>query len=298
MTLLTVAGYLSSCNSETESISGNYTYQQVTSGEGEQVKDGEYIILDLKVIDNNDSVWFDRKADSNPMVVLKDSAKWADGTEGVYEIFYYAKKGDSLVVDLTVEDFFANTVKIAVPETALDIENLTMYWKVREILGYDDYYSYMMALEEERMRETTEAETASIEEYIAGQGWEVTSQSPSGVRVIVHEVGTGDNVASGQTITVNYSGFFLDGQLFDTSLEEIARENNQYMEGRPYAPYTLVIDQTSVITGWHEGFKELNEGSKATFIIPSALGYGERGNPPVIPGNTILRFDVELVDIE
>ena len=76
-----------------------------------------------------------------------------------------------------------------------------------------------------------------------------------------------------------------DGSKFDSSYDR-----NQ--------PISFVLGQHQVIPGWDEGIALMNVGSKFKLIIPSNLGYGERGFPPVIPANATLVFETELVDVK
>jgi FKBP-type peptidyl-prolyl cis-trans isomerase len=89
----------------------------------------------------------------------------------------------------------------------------------------------------------------------------------------------------------------LSGKLFDTSIEANAKAAGVQQPGRPYEPISVVLGEHRVISGWDEGLLLLNEGSKATFIIPSNLAYGERPNGE-IPGYSTLVFDIELVKVK
>lgn len=85
------------------------------------------------------------------------------------------------------------------------------------------------------------------------------------------------------TFTAHYTGWLKrDGMKFDSSLDR----------GSP-----LVLGVGQVIPGWTEGLQLMTVGSKYKFIIPSDIGYGERGSPPSIPANADLVFDVELLDV-
>jgi FKBP-type peptidyl-prolyl cis-trans isomerase len=91
----------------------------------------------------------------------------------------------------------------------------------------------------------------------------------------------------------------LDGTHFDSSVKEIAQEKGLYNPARePYSPYDVTIDQTSVIRGWHDALKVLKKGSKATVYIPSTLGYGPQPYSEVIKENSILVFDLEIVELK
>lgn len=107
----------------------------------------------------------------------------------------------------------------------------------------------------------------------------------SGLRLIEHIKGKGDNPQAGQKVTVHYSGFLQTGTKFDSSHDR-------------GTPFEFVLGQGQVIKGWDEGISQLKKGGKSTLIIPPDLGYGERGAGGVIPPNATLLFEVELVDFE
>ena len=107
----------------------------------------------------------------------------------------------------------------------------------------------------------------------------------SGLRIIEHIKGKGNNPKSGQKVKVHYSGFLQTGTKFDSS-----HDRGQ--------PFEFVLGQGQVIKGWDEGIAQLKKGGKSTLIIPPDLGYGERGAGGVIPPNSTLLFEVELIDFE
>jgi FKBP-type peptidyl-prolyl cis-trans isomerase FkpA len=96
------------------------------------------------------------------------------------------------------------------------------------------------------------------------------------------KVGSGPKVTSGDTVTVKYSGAFMDGSIFDSS------DN-----------FTYVHKATGqrLIPGWEEGIELLNKGSRATFLFPSSLAYGTSGYY-IIPPYSPLIFVIEVVDIK
>jgi peptidylprolyl isomerase len=106
----------------------------------------------------------------------------------------------------------------------------------------------------------------------------------SGLKYIILQQGNGPKADSGKTVVVHYSGYLPDGTRFDSSVE---RDE----------PFSFVVGLKMVIPGWEEGISLLNKGSKARFIIPSALAYGPR-QVGKIPPNSNLIFDVELLDVK
>ena len=107
----------------------------------------------------------------------------------------------------------------------------------------------------------------------------------SGLRMIVKENGSGDKPKSGQVVSVHYTGYLEDGNVFDSSFRR-----NQ--------PFEFPVGQGRVIKGCDEAFIDMNVGSKRTLIIPPELGYGSRGAGAAIPPNSTLIFDVEILEIK
>jgi FKBP-type peptidyl-prolyl cis-trans isomerase len=113
-------------------------------------------------------------------------------------------------------------------------------------------------------------------------GSEVTTAS--GLKYIDEVVGTGVSPKTGQNVTVHYTGTLVDGTKFDSSVDR----------GQPY---TFRIGTGGVIKGWDEGIMTMKAGGKRRLIIPAELGYGASGNPPKIPPNATLLFEVELLSV-
>lgn len=111
------------------------------------------------------------------------------------------------------------------------------------------------------------------------------SKTASGLNYFITECGAGEKLKSGDKVTVNYTGLLTDGTKFDSSLDR-----NQ--------TFSFPLGAGKVIKGWDEGVQLLHVGDRATFIIPSTLGYGTRGAGGVIPPNATLIFIIEVVGIE
>lgn len=97
-------------------------------------------------------------------------------------------------------------------------------------------------------------------------------------------VGDGDEAVAGKRVTVEYTGMFEDGRPFDSSV------------GR--GPFSFPLGAGRVIKGWDMGVAGMRVGGKRRLTIPSELGYGSRGAGNVIPPDTTLVFEVELLRVE
>jgi len=110
-------------------------------------------------------------------------------------------------------------------------------------------------------------------------------KTESGLEYIEIEAGSGVQAESGKEVSVHYTGKFQDGRTFDSSL---ARG----------VPISFQLGVGRVIKGWDEGIAMMKVGGKAQLVIPPELAYGKNGAGEVIPPNTTLVFDVELVEVK
>ena len=130
-----------------------------------------------------------------------------------------------------------------------------------------------------REEEAKKAAQEALDKLAAG-----FDQTDSGLRYKIIQKGSGAQAEKGKSVSVHYEGSLDNGQVFDSSY-------------RRKDPITFNLGIGQVIQGWDEGIALLKEGDKARFVIPSYLGYGERGAGGVIPPNATLVFDVELVKV-
>ena len=134
---------------------------------------------------------------------------------------------------------------------------------------------------EAREKEAREAMLRKVEQEIDNR-YPNAVRTPSGLRYVITKDGKGtSSPRMGQEVTVHYQGTLLNGKIFDSSL---ARKQ----------PAVFRVGQ--VIEGWNEALQMMKKGEKRTLIIPPDLGYGEYGYPGIIPPNSYLIFDVELLD--
>jgi FKBP-type peptidyl-prolyl cis-trans isomerase len=99
------------------------------------------------------------------------------------------------------------------------------------------------------------------------------------------KVGTGPEAVSGKTVTVHYVGTLTNGSKFDSS-----RDRGQ--------GFTFRLGAGQVIQGWDKGVAGMKVGGMRKLTIPPEMAYGARGFPPVIPPNSTLVFEVELLDVK
>ncbi len=125
----------------------------------------------------------------------------------------------------------------------------------------------------------------------------------SGLEITFTKEANGEKPKPTDVVNLYYAGFFADGRIFDTNIEETAKEFDVYNEQRAadprgYAPIPMPYSPDArMIPGFREGVQQMKVGDKAILFIPSHLAYGERGNRG-IPPNTDLIFEIEMVSIK
>jgi FKBP-type peptidyl-prolyl cis-trans isomerase len=125
----------------------------------------------------------------------------------------------------------------------------------------------------------------------------VLKTTATGLKYVITSPSTKLKAQKGDTVLVNYAGRGLDDKLFDSSIEKLAKGAGLNQPGRAYEPLQVVIGTDNIIAGWNEGLLLLNEGAKATLVIPSNLAYGATGYGDIKPYSTLV-FDIELVKVK
>jgi FKBP-type peptidyl-prolyl cis-trans isomerase len=108
---------------------------------------------------------------------------------------------------------------------------------------------------------------------------------------------SGIKVAVGDSVKVNYTGKLVNNIVFDTSIESIAKQSSIYNAQRSYEPLSYVHGVGRVIVGFDYAVSSMQKGDKVRVLIPSFFGYG-RNPTGAIPANSVLIFELELVDVK
>jgi len=288
---------MSSCQKTkvTEKDGIEYTYIKEGS---EKAPNGHFLLYNLQITNGSDSVIYTTADQPMPGYLMANDSMPA--TNGMDEIFLHLKKGDSIVFQSTAKIIFGENVPPFLKEDETVKVNLGAF-EVMDETAIQAYFEKMMAAEDSKRADRAVAllaeEAKVIEAYGAEKGLTL-QKTANGLYYAIETEGTGETTTPGTTMYVNYAGYLLDGTLFDTSYAEIATANNMFNEGREYGPLPVNVGMGQVIPGWDEGLMLLKKGSKAKFLIPSPLGYGETGAGGMIGPNSILVFDVEVTDVQ
>ncbi len=189
--------------------------------------------------------------------------------DGKYSVFGYTVKGFDVVQKIRKGDTIKKITIIRKGKEAKKFDAIKVF---------DDYMKQKKAQEEKQM----EAKKKLAEELATKKANAQTDES--GLKILIEKEGNGRKPKAGEWVQVHYTGYLPDGTKFDSS----------YDRGQPIV---FQVGKGQVIAGWDKGIMQLKEGSKAYLFIPPYLGYGERGAGNVIPPNSDLIFEVELVKI-
>ena len=117
------------------------------------------------------------------------------------------------------------------------------------------------------------------------KNWPEAKKTQTGLRYIVLSEGQGDTPKPGDRVSVLYVGRLLQGKVFDSN------DDKEH-------PFIFRVRRDMVIEGWDQVLQMMKKGEKRLVIIPPELAYGTRGQPPKIPRNSTLVFEIELLDFK
>ncbi len=160
-----------------------------------------------------------------------------------------------------------------------------------QMMTVEDMQAALMAMQQAAAERQAQERAAAIETNLAAANEALAANAKlegvvsteSGLQYKVETTGEGATPTASDTVTVHYEGRLVDGTVFDSSIQR----------GEP-----ATFPVNGVIPGWTEALQLMTVGSKWQLTIPPDLAYGENGAGAIIPPNSALIFDVELIGIE
>ncbi len=274
-------------------------YAILKPGNGEKIKIGDVITFQMTQKTDKDSVLGSTYQMGQPAMAQVQPSK---NVGDLMDVFSILSVNDSVLIKVPTDSIFAGHDDRRPPFFPKG-SFINFLVKIQKTQSLESAMAERNAkMEKERAEKAAmatqlkAAEAATMAKYIADKKLNPQT-TPSGLKYVITQASAGKKPKAGDTLLVNYAGRTPDGKLFDSSIAEVAQAAGLQQPGRNYEPFKFVVGNGEVIPGWDEGFLLLNEGSKATLIIPSALGYGERGAGEDIKPYSPLLFDVELIKV-
>lgn len=258
-------------------------YSLFTHNTGDRIKLNDVISMNITLKTDKDSV-----LSQQPMQVQVQKSQ---NVTDMMDVFPLITMGDSVLIRVPADSVYKDHEDKR-PPIFPHGSNFNFFVKVTKVQTLDQ----AMADRNAQLEKMKAAEKVAVDKYIADNKL-VVKTTPSGLKYVITKVGLKPKPLAGDTVQVNYVGKLLSGEVFDTSIQSIAQSAGLNQPGRTFEPIRFPVGHQEVIPGWDEGLLLLNEGSKATFIIPSNLAYGEQGSGE-IPPMTPLLFNVELVSVK
>lgn len=252
----------------------NYLFLKDVSGRSATL--GDIIKINFKMMTSTDSILRDTWKEPNPAISQAQPPVFKGSPE---EAFLMMSAGDSAVFLVSADSLFEKAIRQPMPPFIEKGSFLKFLIKMEEVQSMEEF----QAMKANEYEASLAVEDATIQEYLHSNSL-MGAKQPSGLYYVQLTPGTGAKAEVGQTASVHYTGKLLSGKEFDSS--------------RTRGPFEFGIGRGQVIQGWDQGVLLMSVGEKGILILPSALGYGPRGAGSGIPPNSILIFEIELLELK
>jgi FKBP-type peptidyl-prolyl cis-trans isomerase len=224
-----------------------------------------------------DTVMFDSRDLPKPMQLPMVASVH---TGDIYEGLAMMNIGDSATFICNADSVLTKLFRFrSIPPELDSVEVIYFHVKMKDIMSKDA----MDAKREAEMKRLSEEEAGLRDAYLS-ENYPDAKPTESGLYFISQKKGKGKKPEVGQKVKVHYTGTFLNGEKFDSSVD---RDQ----------PFEFTLGQGQVIKGWDEGIAMMRKGGKAVLVIPSDIAYGPQGRGSIPPSSTLV-FEVELIDFE
>ena len=240
---------------------------------------------------------FTGKSKTGQDTTLFDSHKRGDSTGAItlsLQKTYHAcleegiimmSPGDSAEFQVNADSLYLKFFHYPIPPGVTPTTVYTFHIKLISLMSRKDIMEESMkqrAKYEQQKMVRKAMEPSIIADYLKANKYENVKPTEDSIYYLESKKGKGKEVKEGDSVAVKYKGMFLDGRIFDPGT----------------APYRIVYEKNAqVIQGWIKIIGKMHEGDKIKVIIPSALGYGDRGMGPIQPF-TPLMFEMEMLSVK
>lgn len=252
-------------------------YRLFTNNGGENPQIGDLLELTMSCSVNDTVVILPLTKNIIPMA---EPSFWSDFVEG----FSMMHKGDSASFIVDIDSSFVNLFGYnTLPPQFSSTDIMRFEVRLDDFYPESEFRFRMIENIKKNYPAETEKAASELNAYLEKSGV-VAQPTSTGLYYVKTQDGTGEKPSKGSTVKAHYTGYLLDGTVFDTSIER-------------GEPIEFVLGVGQVIPGWDEGIALMSKGEKAVLYIPYYLAYGDR-DLGVIPPFSNLVFEVELIDFK
>ena len=252
-------------------------YRLFTNNGGENPQIGDLLELTMSCSVNDTVVILPLTKNIIPMT---EPSFWSDFVEG----FSMMHKGDSASFIVDIDSSFINLFGYnTLPPQFSSTDIMRFEVRLDDFYPESEFRFRMIENIKKNYPAETEKAASELNAYLEKNGV-VAQPTSTGLYYVKTQDGTGEKPSKGSTVKAHYTGYLLDGTVFDTSIER-------------GEPIEFVLGVGQVIPGWDEGIAMMSKGEKAVLYIPYYLAYGDR-DLGVIPPFSNLVFEVELIDFK
>lgn len=290
---------LAACQQNFKKGDKGLEYKIISTGKGPKIKTGQFMQLHIAQYINNgktDSLLNDSRTNGAPIIEPFDSTTVPPE---YFKILSQVKKNDSLVIRLIVDSMFAQNPTSMPPFIKKGYHFITTVKVVNIFNTREQADSANVAeMKIKQVKDSIESikilaqDDKTLQDYFKKNNIKAT-KTPLGAYVEMIQPGAGTIIDTSVVVKVNYTGRTLDGKMFDSNTDS----SKGHVEPLVVNLTNDMSLGTSVIKGWTDGLKTINKGTKAKFYIPSPLAYGKQKMGEDLAANSILIFDIEVLDV-
>jgi len=283
--------YASSCSQGDFKIDdAGYKYKIVRSGNGPTFVNDQYIFMNMDYYYEDDSLLYTSTEKGIPVTMHYIDTIW-DKNGQLYQGLKRLKVGDSAIFKVNCSNLYEISFRGNIPYGLNPFSEITFYIGITNMTTASEFRMWQANLyktkqeELKKIKEEQLFEDISLIDLYLEESGIIAMELESGIRYVENIEGNGIKPEKGDRAVIHYTGHLLDGTKFVSSHDE-------------QIPFEFTKSAGNVIKGWEQSVAEMSIGSKYTFYIPSSLAYGETGLGNIVEPNTVVVFDIELLDIK
>lgn len=286
---------LSACKEPFKKAKDGSEYKVIANSSGKLVTGGNVLEMEI-LVKYKDSVLYSTYETGMPQFAPYDTAQFPDTYKQIFRTLHV---GDSIIIRMPTDTL------IKLGQSAPFMQKgqfIVQSYKVKSAFATqqeaDKARDAAMVVAQARAKSKSEGQMKKddkvLQDYFAKNNIKAV-KAAQGTYVQILTPGTGPMIDTSVVVKTNYTGRTLEGKLFDSNTDPAKGHVEPLLVNM-----TGVNDPNlgmNVIPGWKDGFTLLNKGAKAKFYIPSSLAYGTAGAGADIAPNSILIFDIDVLDV-